>query len=232
MKVVTLLSGGLDSSVLLYKFVSGGYEVFPLVVNYGQRHSRELDSADKISIKAGLGTPERVVLFAGTILKGSSQTEKGIEVPHGHYADDNMAVTIVPNRNMILISLAAAYAYSIGAAGVAIAAHAGDHTVYPDCRPEFIAAAGLCVSLATGGKVELSAPFKNVYKAGIVREGHLYNCPMHLTWSCYEGGTRHCGLCATCIERREAFYIAGVEDETSYSVPLEESFKVGGICIQ
>lgn len=135
-----------------------------------------------------------------------------------------MQQTIVPNRNMLLLSVAGALAASLvqvpeypDKAIVAYAAHAGDHAIYPDCRPEFYESCAETLFQATGGAVTLYAPFGTITKKDIVERGHLMRVPFALTYSCYEGGERHCGLCGTCVERREAFAEAGVEDPTEYS---------------
>ena len=155
----------------------------------------------------------------GRLLSGSALTDD-IEVPHGHYAEETMAVTVVPNRYAIMLSIAYGAAVADGAQLVAAAVHAGDHFVYPDCRPAFIEAFDGMERLATEGfghqNLRLHAPFLDKTKAGIARIGAELGVPYEDTWSCYGGGEVHCGLCGTCNERKEAFELAGVTDPTAY----------------
>lgn len=215
-KIIAVFSGGLDSTVLLYDLVSGGAEVKAISVNYGQRHSCELETASAICKL--LRVPHEVADLRGIshLLSGSSLTSKDIAVPDGHYAEENMKNTVVPNRNMILLATAAAWAISSKFEAVAYAAHAGDHTIYPDCREEFVNALDKAVQLADWHSVHLLRPFVNMTKAQIVKRGAQLNVPFDKTWSCYKGGTQHCGTCGTCVERREAFTLAGVNDPTKY----------------
>jgi 7-cyano-7-deazaguanine synthase len=138
-------------------------------------------------------------------------------VPEGHYAEESMRLTVVPNRNMLLLAACAAWAVSCRSDAVAYAAHAGDHAVYPDCRPEFVEAVRGVFRLCDYKPLTLYTPFVEWSKADVVREGQVTGAPLHLTYSCYEGGVRHCGKCGTCYERREAFAITGVPDPTEYA---------------
>lgn len=219
-KVVVLMSGGLDSAVLVAAMLKEGLEVLPITINYGQRHRRELDAAWALAEHYRL--PFRVVhleTLAG-LFPSSSQTNPNLEVPEGHYEDASMKITVVPNRNMILFSVAIGYAIYHNAARVAYAAHAGDHAIYPDCRPEFFDALNRAALYCHYERVELVAPFINSTKSDIVALGTILGVPLHLTWSCYKGADfnthLHCGKCGTCVERREAFERAGVKDPTSY----------------
>lgn len=213
-KVVALLSGGLDSTVLCASLRSDGWDVLPLSIAYGQRHrARELESALAVAGELGLRTPTILEVPA---LRGSSLTGSG-PIPHGHYADDSMRSTVVPNRNMIFLAHAAAHAIAEGAEAVAYAAHAGDHAVYPDCRPAFVAAMAAALAVAHYRPIELLTPFVAWSKAEIAAAGARLGAPLDLTWSCYEGGPVHCGRCGTCVERREAFQLAGVDDPTLYA---------------
>lgn len=212
MGYVLTFSGGLDSTVLLYWLQSLGHQVRALSVDYGQRHRKELDAAREIT--SLLSVEHRVVDLSSirSLLAGSALTSSNVEVPDGHYAEDSMKVTVVPNRNMLLLSLSAAWAISTKSDRVAYAAHAGDHTIYPDCRPEFVAAMAQAVKLCDWHSVELETPFGSKAKADIVRLGAELGVPFERTWSCYKGGAKHCGTCGTCTERIEAFKDAGVED--------------------
>lgn len=227
MKTLVIYSGGLDSTVLLYHLHEVGDAMHALSVNYGQRHCCELESAEKIC--AGLSIPHQVADLSSiqSLLAGSSLTSPEIAVAEGHYTEENMKTTVVPNRNMILLALATGHALSIGARQVAYAAHSGDHAIYPDCRNEFADAMANAMALCDWNKVELSRPFVNWTKAQIVRRGAELGVPFEQTWSCYKGGEQHCGRCGTCIERREAFDLAGVTDPTAYeaNAPSVETLK-------
>lgn len=218
-KVVALHSGGLDSSVMLYHLRSLDYEVLPLSINYGQRHWKELNAAADICVAGNFRWRRLDLEPLRELLQGSSQTDPKVEVPEGHYADDNMRITVVPNRNMVLLSMAEAYAISNKAGFVAYAAHAGDHSQYPDCRPEFVNAFRRAIELCDYQPAALITPFVKRTKAQIVKIGSILDVPFHLTWSCYKGGELHCGRCGTDVERAEAFYLAGVHDPTEYEDP-------------
>jgi 7-cyano-7-deazaguanine synthase len=226
-RTVVLLSGGLDSTVLAGHLLAAGDDVHAVSFDYGQRHRRrELDAARDVAGYYGL-THDVVDLTAlGALLGGSALTDPTIDVPHGHYADDTMRITVVPNRNAIMLMAAAGIAAARGFQRVATAVHAGDHAIYPDCRAEFIVAASECAEQATAGHgdVKIVAPFVCHDKTWIVRRGAELHAPFYRTWSCYEGDPHqalgrpptHCGACGTCHERREAFTRAGVYDTTSY----------------
>lgn len=216
MKIVCLLSGGLDSSTLLFDLRRDGHVVFPLCVTYGQRHWREIDYARKIASSLGLSLTVVNLDSIRAILEGSSQTDSRIPVPEGHYEDETMRATVVPNRNMLLLAAAGAFAVSKEAQAIAYAAHEGDHAIYPDCRPEFIKAMEAAFRLCAYEEIKLLAPFSSMSKANIVQHGSELGVPFYLTYSCYKGGVKHCGKCGTCFERREAFERAAVEDPTEY----------------
>lgn len=217
-KTVLCYSGGLDSTVLLYKLLKEGHEVRCLIVDYGQRHHKEVDHANSLLINDRRIRAYRILDLIGIseILQGSSQTDVSVPVPEGHYTEESMKATVVPNRNMILLSLATAWAISTKSTQVAYAAHAGDHTIYPDCREVFITYLGLAVKLCDWNPPELYTPFLKKSKADIVSLGHSLGVPFEKTWSCYKGREKHCGKCGTCVERKEAFEIAKVVDPTEY----------------
>lgn len=217
MKTLVIYSGGLDSTVLLYHLQQAGHELSTLSVNYGQRHACELICAANICSRLGIVHKVADLSSIRSLLAGSSLTSTDIEVAEGHYTEESMKTTIVPNRNMILLALATGHALSIGAGQVAYAAHSGDHAIYPDCRNEFADAMAEAMRLCDWQPVALSRPFIDWSKADIVRRGAELNLPFERTWSCYKGGEQHCGRCGTCIERREAFDLAGVHDPTAYA---------------
>ena len=212
---VVVLSGGLDSAVLLYDAFRSSTRVYAISVNYGQRHKKELAYARGLT--NGLNVEHRIVDLDGlAALLPSSQTSNYIDVPHGHYEAENMKATVVPNRNMILLSIAVGWGVSLKADRVAYAAHAGDHEIYHDCRPQYVEALADAISFCDEHPPKLNAPYLALTKADIVALGSVLDVPFAATWSCYEGGDIHCGKCGTCVERREAFQIAEVIDPTRY----------------
>jgi 7-cyano-7-deazaguanine synthase len=234
MKTVLIFSGGMDSATLLYYLLEEGIEVSTITFNYGSRHNREEGVAAEKVIGRVLGRenfrdsvnfqlPDLSVVFKSALLRG------GAPIPYGHYAEENMRQTVVPNRNMIMLSFAIGLAESLKYDNVAFGNHAGDYTVYPDCRSEFVAALSQAAKLGTFRGIEVISPFALISKADIVSMGSQLHVPYGLTYSCYEGEVVHCGKCGTCVERREAFYKAGVEDPTEYKVSFEESAKIGGL---
>jgi 7-cyano-7-deazaguanine synthase len=216
MRTVAVFSGGLDSTVLLAELLAGGDEVFALSVDYGQRHHVELEHAERIAAK--LGVPWQVADLSriAPLLANSSLTSGAIAVPHGHYAEESMKQTVVPNRNMIMLAVAGGWAITLKADRVAYGAHTGDHTIYPDCRPEFAGAMHHALGLADWYPIGLYCPFLEMTKAQIVERGARLGVDFGQTWSCYEGGQLHCGKCGTCYERREAFRLAQTPDPTTY----------------
>ena len=226
---LVLLSGGMDSSTLLaYSLVDPNdpqrvVTATALFVNYGQRHVRERTSSQDIALHYGVEWMELdLTAFGRSVRSALTSAPSDIPVPHGHYTAESMVATVVPNRNATLISAAAGIAASRGRTVVRTAVHAGDHAVYPDCRPEFVEAIDTATRLGCG--VGVDAPFVNVSKADIAARGFALGVPYDLTWSCYEGGQpgrpdQHCGKCGTCVERAEAFDLAGVVDPTDYADP-------------
>lgn len=217
MKCILIYSGGLDSTVLLYHLRAAGHTVCALSIDYGQRHRKELTQAKAICDRLGVEHRIADLTPLTPLLAGSSLTSPEVPVPDGHYAEETMKATVVPNRNMILLAVATGWAVSLKADSVAYAAHAGDHAIYPDCRKEFTEAMEKAIALCDWHQVSLERPFVTWSKADIVRRGAELRVPFSQTWSCYKGGDRHCGTCGTCIERREAFHLAGVADPTPYA---------------
>lgn len=217
MKVVAIYSGGMDSTTMLYQLLSAGHEVKAIGFNYGQRHGVELDAAQAIAKLAKVAYETIDLSSLGPVIAGqSSQVNPDVEVPDGHYTEESMKATVVPNRNMIMLSVAVAHAISIDYDAVAYGAHAGDHAIYPDCRLEFVEAMKTVIGLCDWKNIALQTPFVSVSKAEIATLGAKLKVPFEMTWSCYKGGETHCGTCGTCVERREAFEIAGIDDPTTY----------------
>jgi 7-cyano-7-deazaguanine synthase len=216
MKTILIYSGGLDSTTLLYQLKAQGRDVKALSINYGQRHSKELDFAKKNCEKLGVEHKTVDLSSLKPLLGGSSQTDANVAVPEGHYAAENMKLTVVPNRNMLMLSVAAAWAIAEKADTIAYAAHSGDHAIYPDCREEFVDALNKALGLADWHTVQIERPFINISKADIVKLGSDLKVPFADTWSCYKGGEKACGVCGTCYERRESFVEAGITDPTPY----------------
>ena len=222
-KAVALCSGGMDSVTMCHMLAQSVDELHLLSFDYGQRHKKELDFAEECAETLGAKWDIIDLSTVGLLLKGSALSDPEVAVPEGHYADSTMALTVVPNRNSIMLSIAVGVAVAERAGYVAAAMHAGDHPVYPDCRPTFVNMFSQTMQLANEGFLvpafTVEAPFINMSKADIVKVGHSLdrNVDYTATWSCYKGGEIHCGRCSTCVERREAFDLAGYPDPTEYA---------------
>lgn len=217
MKVVAIFSGGMDSTAMLYSLQAAGHEVKAIGFDYGQRHRVELQHAERIAAGAGVDYHTIDLSVIGSMIAGqSSQVNPEVEVPDGHYTEESMKATVVPNRNMIMLAVAVGHAISIEYDAVAYGAHAGDHTIYPDCRQEFVDAMKTVIGLCDWKKIELLTPFIDKSKAEIAEVGAGLGVPFGETWSCYKGGAKHCGTCGTCVERKEAFELAKLTDPTEY----------------
>src|SRR3954468_14127390 len=217
MKVVVLCSGGMDSVTALYWAKREHTVAAALSFDYGAKHNhREIpcatDQANQLGVRHEVIALDFVNrLFASDLLKS------GGAIPDGHYEAANMKQTVVPFRNAIMLSIACGLAESVGAEGLVIAAHSGDHAIYPDCREDFMRAMGDAMRLGTYAAVQLLRPFIAMDKSQIAREGAKLGVDYARTWSCYKGGAVHCGKCGTCVERREAFAAAGLPDPTTYA---------------
>ena len=217
MKVVVLCSGGMDSVTALY-WAAREHEVVAAVsFDYGAKHNhRELPLAAEHATKLGVRHETIAMEFVNRLF-ASDLLKSGGEIPEGHYEAANMKQTVVPFRNAIMLSIASGFAESVGAGAVVIAAHGGDHAIYPDCREDFMQAMGEAMSLGTYVGVRLVRPFITFTKGQIAAEGARLGVDFARTWSCYKGGAVHCGKCGTCVERREAFAQAGLADPTVYA---------------
>ena len=211
---IIIVSGGLDSITLLHDKA----ETIALAISfdYGQNHSKkELPYAEYHCQQLGIPHITIPLTFMHQYFK-SSLLEGAEAIPEGHYEEENMKSTVVPFRNGIMLAIATGIAESHELKRVYIANHGGDHTIYPDCRPEFIDAMDKATSAGTFVDVRVEAPYTNISKTDIVRGGTALGIDYAKTWSCYKGSEMHCGKCGTCVERKEAFADAGVKDPTEY----------------
>lgn len=211
MKTIAIFSGGMDSATLVAHLMALGDEVRCLSVDYGQRHRRELESAKNLCDHWGLEHRVADLRAITPLISNSSQTSDK-PVPYGHYAEENMKQTVVPNRNMIMLSVAIGWAINEKFDRVAYGAHSGDHAIYPDCRPEFVKQLDQAARIADWNEISIYAPFLGMDKGDIAKEGLSLGVPFQMTWTCYEGLERPCGKCGACQERAEAFQKAGAED--------------------
>ncbi len=209
----------MDSYTVLHKALAAGHEVFALSFNYGQRHVRELDCAAAVCDELKLSHKIIDITAMNELMAGSSLTDNSIAVAQGHYAEESMKTTVVPNRNMILLSLAIGYAVSIDATAVYYGAHAGDHAIYPDCRPEFVEKMNAVSLIANYQPIPIVAPFLHQNKAEILAAGLALRLDYSNTWTCYVGAEKACGRCGACTERLEAFAANNSTDPLSY-VPV------------
>jgi 7-cyano-7-deazaguanine synthase len=221
-KVVVLVSGGMDSVAALY-LAGQEYKVVGAVsFDYGSKHNhKEIPFAARHCQKLGILHRTIHLDFVNQLFK-SDLLQSGGAIPDGHYEEQAMKQTVVPFRNGIMLSIAGGFAESIEANGLVIAAHSGDHAIYPDCREDFMKSMGDAIRLGTYAEIEILRPFIHNTKAEIARRGYDLGVDFAETWSCYKGGDVHCGMCGTCVERREAFQLANLPDPTIYqsSTPL------------
>ena len=209
-----ILSGGMDSTTLLYEYQND--IALAVSFDYGSNHNAdEIPFAEyhckKLEIKhVTIKLDFFKQYFRSSLLEGADA------IPEGTYADENMKSTVVPFRNGIMLSVAAGMAETAGLKHVMMANHSGDHAIYPDCRPQFADAMSRAIEAGTYEGITLLTPYTNISKADIARKGKLLGVDYSKTWSCYKGGKVHCGRCATCIERKEALRLAGIEDTTEY----------------
>lgn len=209
-----VLSGGMDSVTLLYEYQDS--LALAVSFDYGSKHNaRELPYARLHCERLGIEHLTIPLSFIGQYFR-SALLEGGGAIPKGSYDEENMAATVVPFRNGIMLSIAAGLAESRGLTKVYLANHFGDHAIYPDCRASFIRPMHEAILQGTSNAVEVTAPYTDISKGDIACHGKLLGINYAETWSCYEGGDLQCGSCATCIERREAMQEAGIEDPTHY----------------
>lgn len=219
-KGVCIVSGGIDSCVVAYDMVKTlGLDVNIITFDYGQKHKKEIDYARLIAAELECNW-EKIILPLGDTIMSSSSLTGHERVPEGHYAEENMRSTVVPNRNTIMLSIAWSYACSVGAKWLGCGVHAGDHFIYPDCRPEFIRSLEKSFKLATighGGEyLNLFTPLLNFPKDVIIRRGSQLGVDFEKTWTCYNGRKLSCGKCGSCDERKTAFEEANMTDPLEY----------------
>lgn len=214
-KTVAVVSGGMDSITMLHDLVASGHDIEAISFNYGQRHSKELDVARENA--ETLGIPHKIidVSFLADLLDQSALTGD-IDVPEGHYEDENMKLTVVPNRNMIMASIAIGRAVNNKASNIALGVHSGDHAIYPDCRPEFIKELNDVAQIANYQPVNVLAPYIEMDKTSIIKRGLEVGVDYSKTWTCYKGEELACGACGSCQERLEAFKNNGIKDPVEY----------------
>lgn len=211
---IIILSGGMDSVTLLYDHQ---YDIaLAVTFDYGSNHAkREIECAKYHCQKLGIKHIIIPLEFMGKYFK-SSLLSGADKIPEGHYADENMKSTVVPFRNGIMLSIACGIAESNNLHNVMLANHAGDHAIYPDCRATFIESMSEAMAYGTYEHVKIVAPYTSLSKTDIAKIGKRLDIDYTKTYSCYKGGEHHCGVCGTCVERKEALRDAGIEDRTIY----------------
>ncbi len=224
---VVLLSGGLDSSIAMAIAIDEGYQVHALTVDYGQRHSRELEAATAVAVH--YGAEHKVVRVDLAAFGGSALTDASMDVPSDTpeaEIGEDIPPTYVPARNTVLLSMALAWAEALDGDAIFIGANSVDYSGYPDCRPEFLDAMQRVADLGTkrgvgGDPIAIVAPILTYTKSDIVAKGIELGAPIDLTWTCYTGGALACGRCESCQLRLRGFAQAGVVDPLGYEPGVE-----------
>ena len=214
-KAVVIYSGGMDSFTILNRAYKEGYDLYALTFDYGQKHRKEIAFASDVCQQLDINHRIIDITAINQLLQSSSLTSDK-EIPEGHYEAANMKSTVVPNRNMILLSLAIGYAVDIGANKVFYGAHSGDHAIYPDCRPDFVLAMNKVAKLANYEPVDIVTPYLNSDKAEILADGLSMGLDYSHSWTCYNGRAKACGKCGSCVERLEAFAANNTTDPLPY----------------
>lgn len=215
-KAVVIYSGGMDSYTVLHRALHQGFEVHALSFHYGQRHARELAVAEQVCRARGIAHQVIDIRAIHSLIDNSALTDTERAMPGGDYDGSNMSATLVPNRNMILLSLGIAQAVNIGAGVCFYGAHGGDHMLYPDCRPEFVERMNDVAAIANFEAVRIEAPYLHANKAEILADGLAMGLDYAQTWTCYQGEERACGECGSCRERLSAFAAHGIDDPLPY----------------
>ncbi|GGX77900.1 7-cyano-7-deazaguanine synthase [Litchfieldella qijiaojingensis] len=215
-RAVVIYSGGMDSFTVLHRALREGYDIHALSFDYGQRHARELEVAARVCQRLGIAHQIVDLRAIHGLIDNSALTDPTRELPSGDYDSDNLTATVVPNRNMILLSLAIAQAVNLGASKVFYGAHGGDHVLYPDCRPLFVERMNEVAAIANFEAVEICVPYLHSSKREILAEGLAMGLDYADTWTCYRGEALACGQCGSCRERLAAFAAHGIEDPLAY----------------
>ena len=216
MDAIVVFSGGMDSTTLLHYVKNKGYNVYGISFYYGQRHDKELEFAEYWGTQICKDWKKVDISFMTELASNSALIDKNIAMPHEHYNHENQKITVVANRNMIMLSIAIAWAENLEINKVFFGPHGNDKAIYPDCRQEFVQALSKASKLGTYSQVEVLAPFVTIHKYEIAKIGCELGLDYTKTWTCYEGLAKHCGKCATCQERKEAFQQANLKDPTEY----------------
>tara|TARA_R100000656_G_scaffold25024_1_gene21908 strand:+ start:255 stop:914 length:660 start_codon:yes stop_codon:yes gene_type:complete len=212
---IVIYSGGMDSFTLLNSVIDEGYNASAITFDYGQKHKKEIELAKRFCEGENIEHQVININEVKNLLSGSALIDK-TPVPHGHYQDIKMKATVVPNRNMVFLSLATAYAISSGTNSIFFGVHSGDYDIYYDCRPEFVEKMNEINKLIHDTAVQIKTPFIKLNKGNILKKGIELNLDYSLTWTCYEGGDKSCGKCGACVERLEAFSVNLKEDPLEY----------------
>jgi len=223
-RTVVIYSGGMDSFTLLNKVIQDGYHVYTISFDYGQRHQKELKYAKNVCQTLNIIHKEIDIKNINSLLKGSALTDD-LPIPLQSYDVSTMKTTVVPNRNMILISLATAYAISLQATCIFYGAHHDDGAVYPDCRPEFVSKINEVTNICDWTPITVYAPYLNATKTDILKDGLAMNLDYSQTWTCYNGKSLACGACGACLSRLKAFQNLGITDPIHY----QESSRISSI---
>ena len=217
MKVIAIISGGMDSVTMLHRLIKDGHEVKAISFFYGQRHNKELVAAKLTCDKLGI---QHDIIDISSITKfiSNSSLTSDMEVPEGHYESENMKLTVVPSRNSIMAMIANGYAVNIDYDAIALGVHSGDHAIYPDCRPIFIEELERLMSVNNEKAIKVITPYLTTDKVGILYDGIGLGVDYGLTWTCYNGREKACGKCGSCQERLGAFKLNNVIDPLEYEI--------------
>ncbi|MEA3250766.1 MAG: 7-cyano-7-deazaguanine synthase QueC [Pseudomonadota bacterium] len=221
-KAVVIYSGGMDSYTVLHRALRQGYFVHALSFDYGQRHAKELAIARRVCQRLNIAHQVIDIRAIHSLIDNSALTDATRPLPAGNYDADSVAATVVPNRNMILLSLAIAHAVNIDADACFYGAHGGDHVLYPDCRPEFVERMNAASAVANFNAVRIEAPYLHASKGDILADGLRMGLDYAQTWTCYQGGELACGECGSCRERLAAFAELGLADPLAYRTATVE----------
>lgn len=222
-RAVVIYSGGMDSYTVLHRALREGFRVHALSFHYGQRHSRELEVATEVCQTLGVAHQVVDIRAIQSLVGNSALTDATQPMPRADYAEENMKATVVPNRNMILLSLAIGHAVNLEAGVCYYGAHGGDHAIYPDCRPAFVERMNAVAGIANYTPVEIRAPYLHCSKADILAEGVEMGLDYASSWTCYLGETLACGECGSCRERLGAFSALGLRDPLPYRIQGERT---------